>query len=216
MKTKWFESRLLWGGLLVVGGVLFLLQNLGFFRFGDLFWGVLLGFGGLFFISWFVQDRQNWWALIPGLALISVAATIALDVFAPNVAEDWGGGVVLGGIGLSFWLIYLVERRFWWAIIPGGVLVTLAAMVGLENTMGGDGAVGIFFMGMGLTFALVALLPHDGQQGSLAWAWIPAGILLVMGFLFLAAAGEMLAYIWPVALIVVGGGMMFRALRRRG
>ncbi len=214
MNLKLFESRMLWGGLLVVGGILFLLQNLGFFRFGDLFWGLLLAFGGLFFMVWFFQERQNWWALIPGMALVSVALTIGLDVINPDLADEIGGAIVLGGIGLSFWIIYFLERGNWWAIIPGGVLITLASMVSLESVFTGDGTVGVFFLGMGLTFALVALLPHDGQQGNLSWAWIPSGILLVMGLFFLAAAGELMAYIWPVALIVVGAGMMLRSLRR--
>ena len=36
----------------------------------------------------------------------------------------------LGTIGLSFWVIYLTRRDFWWAVIPGGALMTLALVAG--------------------------------------------------------------------------------------
>ncbi|MFM8321239.1 MAG: hypothetical protein ACKOC5_10020 [Chloroflexota bacterium] len=210
---KWLESRMLWGGLLIVGGVLFLLQNLGFLPLGDVFWGIVIGLGGVFFLSWFTQGRHNWWALIPGFALLSVAASILLDLFAPALAELFSGSLVLGGIGLSFWLIYLFDRSRWWALIPGGVLLTLASMVVLENRMGDAMTVGVFFAGMGLTFALVAVLPNP--VGEMRWAWIPAGILLVIGFMFIATAGDLLIYVMPLALILIGLAMMFRTLRRK-
>jgi hypothetical protein len=61
---RWLESRILWGIVFIVGGVLFLLQNLGILWLGNLFWIVLLGLGSLFFLSFFLQNRANWWALI--------------------------------------------------------------------------------------------------------------------------------------------------------
>ena len=210
---KWLESRVLWGSLLILGGVLFLLQNLGILVMGNVFWVVLFGLGSLFFLSFFIQNRANWWALIPGLTLLSITLLFALDWFIPAFDESWGGSIVLGGIGLSFFLIYLVERTNWWAIIPGGVLLTLAATVGLEQFFPGLETVGIFFLGMGLTFGLVATLPNP--QGEMRWAWIPAGILLLMGMIFMAAAGELLMYLWPVALIFAGIFLLFRSFRGR-
>jgi hypothetical protein len=210
---KWLESRILWGSLLVLGGLLFLLQNLGLLVIGNVFWIVLFGLGSLFFFSFFIQSRANWWALIPGLTLLSVTLLFVLDWFVPSFNESWGGGIILGGIGLSFFLIYLVDRANWWALIPGGVLFTLAATVGLEQYFPGMETVGIFFLGLGLTFALVAALPNP--QGEMRWAWIPAGILLLMGVIFMAAAGELLMYLWPLALIVAGLILLFRSFRGR-
>lgn len=210
---RWLESRILWGSLLILAGVLFLLQNLGLLPAGNLFWMVLIGVGGAIFLSIFIQNRTNWWALIPGLTLVSIALVIGLGVFAPRLADRWGGSLVLGGIGLSFALIYLVERQHWWAVIPFGVLFTLASMVALEQINPGLETPGVFFLGLSATFVLVALLPNP--QGELRWAWIPAAILLAMGVLFIAAAEEMLAYIWPAVLILAGLFLIYRTFRSR-
>ncbi|MBN1146035.1 MAG: hypothetical protein JXA78_02170, partial [Anaerolineales bacterium] len=121
--------------------------------------------------------------------------------------------IVLGGIGLSFVAIYLVERQNWWALIPAGVMLTLAVMVVLGEALPGFDAGGIFFLGLGLTFALIALLPSE--EGGLRWAWIPAGIMLLMGVLFVAASENLLVYILPAGLILVGVYLIVRAMGAR-
>ena len=210
---KILESRIFWGGLLVLAGVLFLLQNLGLFQIGELFWVVLLALGALFFLSIFLQNKANWWALIPGLTLISVGIIVLINWISPDRGERWSGSIILAGIGLSFALIYLVARQNWWAIIPAGVLFTLAVIAGLEEFFPALGTAGLFFLGLGLTFALVALLPNP--QGDLRWAWIPGGILLLVGSIFLVAGGNLFVYVWPVILILAGGLFIVRALRTR-
>ena len=210
---KWLESRILWGALLIIGGVLFLLQNLGVFEFGDLFWAVLFFLAGLFFISLYRQNRANWWALIPGFTLFGVGAQIAIDRLFPQVSDILGGLFILGFAGLGFLVIYLLDRENWWAIIPGGVLLTLGVVSAMDEALPGVGTGGVFFLGLGGTFALVALVPT--RSGSMKWAWIPAGILLVMGALILATAENMMAYIGPVALILVGGYLILRTFVRR-
>jgi hypothetical protein len=210
---KILESRILWGGLLVLAGVLFLVQNLGLFRIGELFWVVLLALAAVFFLSVFLQNKANWWALIPGLTLLSVGIIVLINWISPDHGERWSGSIILAGIGLSFALIYLVARQNWWAIIPAGVLFTLAVIAGLEEFFPSLGTAGLFFLGLGLTFALVALLPNP--QGDMRWAWIPGGILLLVGSIFLVAGGNLLVYVWPVILILAGGLFIVRALRNR-
>jgi len=210
---KILESRILWGGLLVLAGVLFLVQNLGLFRIGELFWVVLLALAAVFFLSVFLQNKANWWALIPGLTLLSVGIIVLINWISPDHGERWSGSIILAGIGLSFALIYLVARQNWWAIIPAGVLFTLAVIAGLEEFFPALGTAGLFFLGLGLTFALVALLPNP--QGDMRWAWIPGGILLLVGSIFLVAGGNLLVYVWPVILILAGGLFIVRALRNR-
>jgi len=211
--TKYLESRVFWGALLILGGVLFLLQNLFGYRLGGLFWMVVFGLGGLFFISVFLANRENWWALIPGLTLLGIGLAVGMTTIAPAIGGIFGGVFVLGSIGLSFLIIYLVKRDFWWAMIPAGVLLSLAIIVGLESFISDFEFVSLFFVGMGLTFAIVAMLPSpDGKQ---RWAWIPAGILLLIGVVFGAFTGALLGYVWPVALIVVGLILIYRTLTSR-
>lgn len=215
LSLKRLDPRLVGGTLLVVGGILFLLQNLGYFPGGDLFWGIVFGIGAIAFLWIFMTDRAQWWALIPGCALLGLTVVLLLSVVAPSL-EDLGGALFLGLIGLSFWIIYLTHRQYWWAVIPGGVLVTLATVAGLDTVLkeAPDAlSGGVFFAGLGLTFVLLGFLPTP--QGQLRWAFIPGGILLVIGLLVALAAAALINYVWPAALIVVGLVLVWRALRPR-
>lgn len=205
---RWLSSRVVWGVLLIAGGILFLLQNLGLMEVGNLFWTLLFAFAGVSFLSVFFSDRAQWWALIPGFVLLALAAVIGISVIAPGLSENLGGGLFLGGIGLAFFAVYLANRGNWWAVIPGGVLLTLATVATIGEATFDTG--GIFFLGLGLTFALVAILPTP--EGSMKWAFIPAGILLVMGLLIMAAAGEYINLVWPAALILLGLFLIYRTL----
>jgi hypothetical protein len=169
--------------------------------------------GGLFFLSVFFANRANWWAIIPGFTLIGISATIVTGELFPSLAGTLGGSFVLGAIGLSFLVIYLLNREFWWAIIPSGVLLTLAIVISLESLLTDTGFVSLFFLGMALTFAIVALVPNP--EGRMQWPWIPAGILGLMGIIFGAFSGEFMVYLVPLALILGGGILIFQTLRRR-
>lgn len=204
-----FQMRIVGGILLIAAGVLFLLQNLGIFAVGDYLWPFLFGAGGLVFLYVFLTDRANWWAIIPGFTLLGLAAMMALNQFVPQVGETWGAALFLGGIGLAFWVVYFTNREHWWAVIPGGVLFTIALVAGLSSILEGIETGGVFFLGLGLTFALLSFLPTP--EGRMKWALIPAGVLLVMGLLITAAATAIINYLWPAALILGGLYLLFRA-----
>ena len=210
---KWLESRILWGSLLILGGLLFLLQNMGVIQFGGLFWALLVGLGAVFFLSIFFNNRLNWWALVPGIVLLSIAILIILSYLAPGFTDIWGGSIVLGGIGLSFAIIYFLNQELWWAVIPAGVLISLAVVAGVDNYLKGAETGGLFLIGIGLTFVLVAILPSP--QGRMWWAWIPAGALILTGLVLTATAGKLFQYVWPLALIIGGGALIYYTLRPR-
>ena len=208
------SSRLLWGFILVIGGVLLLLDTFGIFKAGGIFWTIVLGIVGLLFLSIYITDHDHWWALIPGIIFLSIVATIALYTFLPGFSDtNLGGTIILGGIALSFLLVYLAERGNWWAIIPAGVMATIAIVAVLDTSTSSLASGGIFFLGLGITFILVAILPNP--VGQMRWAWIPAGILGVMGILILIAAENLINYIWPSAIIIAGVYLMVRSIRRR-
>lgn len=200
---KRFDVRTTGGILLIVVGVLLLLQNLGVFEVVvALIWALIFAAGGGIFMYMFLTNRTNWWAIIPGSALLGIAALIALDQFWPQVGNVLGGVIFLGGIGLAFWVIYFLNREHWWAVIPGGVMLTLAFIAGLESVFERVELGGVFFVGLGLTFALLSLVPTP--QGRMKWALIPATVLVVMGVLITAAATGSLAFLGGAALILAG------------
>jgi len=201
------------GAILLIGvGILLLLQNFGILvGVVALIWSLIFGAGGLVFLYVFLTNRVHWWALIPGFALLSLAALIALDEFFPRVGDALGGTIFLGGIGLAFWVIYFLNREHWWAVIPGGVMFTVALVAGLDAVFEGLEMGGVVLLGIGLTFGLLSLLPTP--QGRMRWALIPAAVLLVMGLLITAATTGILQYFWPAALIVVGLYLLFRMFR---
>jgi uncharacterized membrane protein HdeD (DUF308 family) len=210
---KWLKSPLLWGSLLIVAGVLFLIQEIFKIQLGSIFWGALLGLAGIFFVLIYINNRLHWWALIPGLTLIGVGLATMVDVLVPGVGDILGGLFVLGGIGAGFISVYLSDRRQWWAIIPAGVMITLAAISVLDSLLSDLGSGGLIFFGLGITVAVLALLPSE--QGKMRWAWIPAIALVVIGLLITAAAEEMLLYLGPAALILGGIFILLRAFSSR-
>jgi hypothetical protein len=210
---KWLESRILWGVLLIFLGVAFLVQNLFNLEIGGFFWGVILGLAGLFFLFTFINNREQWWALIPGFTLLGVSATIITGMLLPRVATIFGGAFILGGIGLAFVAVYFVDRRFWWAVIPAGVMLTLASITVLDQLLHGRGTGGVLFLGLGLTFAIVALIPTSHRTFN--WAWIPAGVLFLMGVLISAITENAFGFVWPVILILGGGILIYLTLSRR-
>ncbi|MHB0859513.1 MAG: hypothetical protein ACYC5M_18335 [Anaerolineae bacterium] len=213
-------APVLWGVLLVVAGVLFLLQNLGVFGalglFGglgiDLVFALLFAFGGVVFLSVYARNREQWWPLIPGMALIGIGGVIFISALAPGLS-DFGGAFFLGCLALAFLLVYATDRTLWWAIIPGGVLLTLAVVAGIGDTVGGIDTGALFFVGLGVTFLVVSLIPTP--EGRMRWALIPAGVMLVLALVVAAQRPGILAYLLPAAAILGGLYLLMRALSER-
>lgn len=210
---KWLQSRILWGTILIIGGVLLLLQNLFNIQYGGIFWSIAFFLAALFFMGIYLGNREHWWSLIPGFVLLSISGMFLIEYLVPEFEGDISGFIVLAGIALGFIAVYLADRNNWWAIIPAGVMLTLSVFVLLENLLGGFGGAGIFFLGMGMTFVVLALIPTP--EGRMKWAWIPAIILIVIGLILTATTENMLAFIWPVILIILGLFMVGRTFLNR-
>jgi hypothetical protein len=194
-------SRLFWGVVLVTAGVVFLLDNLNIVNISSLVFAFLFAILGAAFTLEFVTNRDHWWAIIPGLTLLSLSAIIAVNQVFP-AASEISGALILGGIGLAFLLIFLVRPAFWWAVIPAGVMLTLTAIVILSQFIQGEGIGGIFFLGLAFTFGLLSLVPTP--QGRMRWPLIPAGILLIIGIFIVTVSTDLFKYVWPVILILAG------------
>ena len=83
-------------GLLLTGlGVVFLLQTvLGLAFVWNIVWALLFGAAGVGFLLAFFGNRERWWALIPGFALLGIAGLIAFGDF----LGEWGGTLFLGAL----------------------------------------------------------------------------------------------------------------------
>ena len=210
------NAAFLWGGLLIFAGVGLLLQNLHLVNLSwlwDIFWTLLFMAGGLAFLGVFLTNNENWWALIPGFTLLGLGSLIGLNLVSASLAGRIGGPLFLGSIGLGFWAIYAVRRDQWWAVIPGGVLFSIAAFIFMEPLLPEPASISVMFFGMALTFLLVAVLPTP--EGRMTWAFIPSGILAVIGtFMVLSSFSTqfltLAAVAGPLALIIAGGYLLYR------
>ena len=205
---KWPILRILWGLLLILAGVLFLLNSIGTITIGEYQWAILLGIGGLAFLSVFISDRNQWWSLFPAFGLLVGAVIIYLENAFPAIPGDIAGAVALGGIGLAFLLIFLSNFANWWALIPAGVLFSLSAvfLLGIESG-------GVFLIGLGLTFGVIGFVPTE--QGRMRWAFIPAIVLIIIGLFVLIASFDLFALLWPLGLIAGGLLIIYFVIRSR-
>jgi hypothetical protein len=207
--------RIFFGAALILLGGLFLVQQLLHLQFhvGSVIVAMIFSLAGLAFLYVLSTNRDNWWAAIPGMVLLGLGVLIATSEFFPTFAGYFGGTIFLGFIGLAFLLVLLLRPEAWWAVIPAGTLFTLAAVAGISTTVNNGLVSGsMFFLGIGLTFAVIGLMPVGRTE---KWPWIPAGICLVFGTLLMIGSGAMMntmmGILWPAILVLVGGFLIFRS-----
>ncbi len=196
---KRYDPRLWIGGLLVFLGLLSLLDNLNIISgVNTVFWAVVFGAAGLYFLYQLVNNKAQWWLVFPAFVFLGLAISPFSGAFS--------GLVFLGAISLAFWWVYFSDTNRWWAIIPGGVMLTLGVISVLDNFTSAENG-GMLFLGLGLTFILVAILPGGSTR---SWGFIPGVILLIFGAFLGTPFGGLSVYLWPVVLIVLGGYFIAR------
>jgi hypothetical protein len=207
------RSALIFGTLLVLLGILLLLESLEILQpFWAVTWTVLFGAGAVAFFYMYFADQEKWWALIPGFVLSGISLLILLGEFFPAIGDAIGGTIFLLAISASFWIVYLTNREHWWAVIPGGVLLSVAVVAALDNVETSFDTGGIVLLGIGLTFLLLSVLPTDEER--MTWPLIPGGILLLIGIVVMAEEVAVLQYLWPLALILGGLYLVLQNYRR--
>jgi hypothetical protein len=120
----------------------------------------------LVFLWVYWQDRRQWWPLIPAYVLLAIGVMVGL--IGLGVLDDLlVPAYVLLAIAIPFFVVYIRDRRLWWALIPGGVL----AVVGLSFLVaeGSVAYIGAFFLVLAGLWILVRafvrrepLAPTDG------------------------------------------------------
>ncbi|MCC7355515.1 MAG: hypothetical protein IT330_17380 [Anaerolineae bacterium] len=218
--TRRPSDALIWGIFLFVGGLILLLNNLDIFG-SWIAWVAAAAFAvaGLYFVGRFVGNRRQWWPIIPGLTLLGLAATIFLSEQG-LVPQAWLATIFLGGIGLGFWIIFILDRAHWWAVIPGGMLWVIAILAVINQTtkLDNNQQGGLLFIGLGLVFGILYLLRN--AQRPLGWAAIPALALIVFGVIAVTAEGGTSATnigkFWPLLAVAIGLGLLLGQLRTVG
>jgi hypothetical protein len=211
-------KRIFFGaGLILIGGLFLAQQLFGLeMHLGSLIIGAMFAVGAAAFLFVMLQRRENWWAAIPGMTLLGLAALIFCGQFFPVFSARLGGSMFLGSIGLAFLIVLLRKPENWWAVIPMGVLFTLALVAAVSTTFGGMAAGAILFLGIAVTFAIIGIMPIGKNE---KWPWIPAGVCAVLGtILMMSSTAMMQSYaglIWPAIIVVVGIYLIARTFVRK-
>lgn len=178
--NRWAEAI---GAFFLIGaGAILLLQNLGVMPgLSSLLWAGLFLAGGALFLLAFAIDRSQWWPLIPGSALIGVGLSLLLGATFTGLAVVGGGA--LAGMALflataaGFAGVYFYDRRGnWWALIPAGATASLALVILAGSAGLGELAATVLFLGIGLVFLGLYFIEIDGRRHNW-WTLIPAGAL---------------------------------------
>jgi hypothetical protein len=199
------------GSMFLIGfGLLLLLNN--FQIFGDLSdFLVALGFGAMATIgfTFYFSHRQQWWVLFPSAAFLGLAGAAMTEVF--TFLRGLEGTLFFFGLATAFWLVFLAQKKHWWAAIPAGVLSTLGFVATVDEFANGDAAGSILFLGLGLTFAMLWALRREHNT---AWAKWPALGLMGIG-LFAPISEPFFEFGWPIVLIMIGGWLIWKNVRYR-
>jgi hypothetical protein len=206
----------IWGVLLIVAGLLFFIQGRDYISVNGaddsgwaVVWAATFAVAAISFLWAYFSDRSAWWwAVIPGTTLLGLATIIALGAFWPQLGGNWIGSIFMAAIGLGFWLVYFAQSNRWWAIIPGGTMLSLTALVLLSGWFSGEALASVLFFGLAITFGLLYVVPGPGQRA--VWPLLPAGVMALLGLALLLAFGAVLNYVWAVALILVGVYLLYR------
>jgi hypothetical protein len=170
----------------------------------EIFIGLLFGAGALLGFRHYLKHRQRWWILFPSSLLLGISGVLILDTFHLRRFDE--GSLMLFALALGFWLIYVTQRKHWWAGIPAGLFTTIAFLVALNSLTYGLNFEGPFIMlGFGLTFFMLwSRRRYDGT----GWAIWPAAMLAGIGLLIPVASYVEL--LWPLLFIGAGVWMIQR------
>jgi len=100
---------------------------------GDLIGSLLLWLIAVLFLSIYLRDRGQWWAVIPAGVLFSLGIIASIDEVV-YLRGDLSGVILFLGLALSFAYLYLIrspKNRLEWAIWPalGSFLLAITIVV---------------------------------------------------------------------------------------
>jgi hypothetical protein len=166
------------------------------------------------FLVVFLRDRRQWWALIPAGIMTVVGLFLLVTISGNNAA--WTPSLIVLGVALPFYAIYLLNRDQWWALLPAGILTgaAVATFVATSNLSEGSTerlAGFAVLMSLGLVFAFLWWQRKAFQTD---WAGVPA-LIMIVGAVAILIFGLRMEIFWALAFIALGGWILLRSLRPR-
>lgn len=210
------DQRNVFGILLILFGTYLALEQFGVIPVSarGLVPAVLFGFAAFSLFSMYFANTTRWWAVMVGFFMSGLALSALVGVFAPEMSARVSGTLFFAGLSLGFAAAYVVQRENWWAIIPGGVMLSLAAVTFFENTPGIPfEPAGLLFIGMGLTFLLLSTVKNNNIR--LSWGIYPGIPLLIFGVMLAIGSEESWAVMGPLLLVAGGVWLLYSSLRKR-
>ncbi len=212
------NSRQVLGVSLVLIGVFWLLYRFDWIQIQpELIIASLFLLSGVLMFSSYARAPQVW-KLFVGMLLIFISIPIfneALNWF----ADDLVGVIFLWMLGFIFLWIYARDHSQWWAIIPGGIFVTIGVMVMMETMRFIHHSLipAIFFLGFAATFGFLYLIRSPFNKTG--WAIWPAGTAFAIAVFIIASELDLLnfdvmGYLLPVGMIVIGIYLVYRSYRQ--
>lgn len=89
---------------------------------------------GLGFISIYIIDKLNWWAMLPGALIVSLGIIRILEKTFPEVETS---GILFLGLGIAFLLLYSIPTKYGrlsWAFIPGVALLGIGFLFNFSGS----------------------------------------------------------------------------------
>ena len=135
------------------------------------------------------------WILVV-LGLLFLAGNVVPDI------SSWIAPLMFGTAGIAFLAWYGVRPQHRWAILAGGSLLSLAAVIGWSDFFNIGGG-SVLFVGWAATFAAYAIAPPTAAHHSWAY-WVAGGCLLI------AVLATGFTWAWPLVLIAIGAWLLLR------
>ena len=208
MQSSNTRQAIVIGGLMVLFGGLLLVQE--FTELNEWIWVAVLVVSGLAVYGVYSVAREEGWMLIISYVLLAIGLMITLITL--DILQDaYVASFVMLAIAIPFVYGYFrSDQEAWGLLIPAYVMAAIGIMVPLlEGEVLTDEAIPAYVMfAVALPF-LVVFAVNTKQW----WALIVGGILAIAGISFLFAM-DLVEYILPITLILVGGGILVRLLMR--
>lgn len=216
MSSKAAKQILVWGGVLILIGMLSLVNR--FVALSPWVWAACLAGAGVGAFGLYLADRADELMLLAAYLLWAIAGLIAL-VPSDLLCDEAVAVYVLLAIALPLLVLYLRDRTRWWALLLAYPLLVVLGVIGLaESGLLGDDLISAYVV-LALAIPFFVVYARDRRQW---WALIPGGVLAVLGLSFgtwqswrsvrsSLIAGGAAEYSAALVLLVVGVWMLMRA-----